>query len=159
MLARLTVTAWENKPGVDTRIVDKTNGDTILFNGNRINGILVRASTKASFLFTDRLNDPREKPSYVEVTQSAANVVTYSDLGFQSLFATVNIYPDNVVTATPVATRINSESVAYVYKDRAKPATRSWIVYSEGGRLRTVICNYSINQVYSLFDDANLTTS
>lgn len=159
MLIRTTVKSWSDKLGIDTRIVDKTNGDVILFNSNRVNGILVRASTKSSFMFHERLNNPREKASYVESESTVANLVSYSDYTFQSAFVSLPLYPDNDSTQSAVTTRINCDSIAYVYKDQAYPSTKSYIVYQEAGKLRTVRSSYSINQIYSLIDDGNMTTN
>lgn len=158
MLVRTTVKKWEGL-GKDVRILDSTNGNVFLFNANRINGIKVRASTKSSFMFTEELHNPKAKADYVESEDTAANLVTYSDYTWNSNYIAVSVYPDNVLTETPVLTRINCESIAYVYKNIQYPATKSHIVYYEGAKRRDVICSYSINQVYSLADDGNLTTS
>lgn len=158
MLAKVTVTKWEGL-GKDVRVKDTTNGDTILMNGNRINGLQVRSSTKSKFLFVDNHHDFREKPSYVEAEETNANINTYIDYTWNSALVTLNFYTDNDVSLATVATRINCESIAYVYKDELYPATKSWVVYYEGGKRREKICDYSINQVYSLVDDGNLTTS
>lgn len=159
MLIRTTVKVMSGKPGVDTRVVNATTGDVFLFNANRVNGIIVRASSKSSFMFHDRLNDPKEKASYVESEDTVANLVTRADYTFQSSFVNLPLYPDNDTTQSTVATRINNDSIAYVYKDQAYKATKSYLVYQEGGKLRTVRVAYSINQIYSIVDDSNLTTT
>lgn len=158
MLIRTTSKKWEGL-GKDTRVVDKTNGDTFLFNANRVNGILVRASTKSSFMFTDFLGDQREKASYVESEDTVANLVIRADYTFQSTFVSLPLYPDNDSTQSTVTTRINNDSIAYVYKDQQYKASKSYLVYAEAGKLRTVRVAYSINQIYSLVDDGNLTTN
>jgi hypothetical protein len=71
----------------------------------------------------------------------------------------LNFYPDNDITKTVVATRVNCESVGYVYKDVTNPGTKSWVVYYEGGKRRELLCDYSINQIYALADNGGLTTA
>ena len=159
MLAKLTVKVWSGKPGVDTRIKDATNGDTILFGTSRINGVLVRASTKSSFLFHEDIHNHKEKPSYVEAEETAAAVVADADKTWQSAFVTLNFYPNNDTAESVVATRVNCESIAYCYKDSTSPTTRSFVVFYEGGKRREKLCNYNLNQIYSLVDDGNLTTT
>lgn len=159
MLIRTTVKSWSGKPGID-RIVDATNGDVFLFNANRVNGILVRASSKSSFMFTDFLGDHREKASYVESEDSVSDLVTRADYTWQSAFVSLPLYPDNDDTQNTVTTRINADAIAYVYKDQEHEATKSYLVYQESGKLRTVRVAYSINQIYALGDiGTQLTTS
>lgn len=159
MLISTVVKSWSGKPGIDTRVVDTTDGDTFLFNANRVNGIIVRSSTKSSFMLTERLGDPREKASYVESEDSVTSLVARADLGFQSLFTSLPLYPDNDDTQSTVTTRINSDSIVYVYKDQQHPTSKSYVVYQESGKLRTVLVAYSINQIESLANDGNLSTT
>ena len=159
MLISTDVKVWSGKPGIDKRVIDATNGDEFCFNANRVNGIIVRASTKSSFMFHEKLNDPREKASYVESEDTVANLVARADLGFQSLFTSLPVYPDNDDTQSTVTTRINSDSIVYVYKDQEHPTSKSYVVYQEAGKLRTVRVAYSINQIESLANDGNLSTT
>lgn len=158
MLLQTTCKKWEGL-GKDVRITDSTNGDVFLFNANRVNGIKVRASTKSSFMFVEELHNIKAKADYIESEDTVANLITRADYTWNSNFVTVSLYPNNDLTQTPVATSINCDSIAYVYKNVSYPATKSHIVYYEAGKRRDAICSYSINQVYSLVDDGNLTTS
>ena len=157
MLTKVTLSKWESL-GKDKRIKDATNGDTFLLNGNRINGLLVRASTKSSLMFVDNDHDFREKAAYLEAAETTTAITTDIDKTWNSTMVTLNFYTDNDVTKTAVATKVNCESIAYVYKDATLPTGRSWVVFYEGGKRRELLCDYSINGIFSLCDDGNLTT-
>jgi len=158
MLLKAVSKVWTGAHNEKLRITDSTNGTTFLFNGSHINGLIVRASTKSSFMYQDNVHDFRAKCSYVETESTKAAVKAAADLTFQSTFVALLVYPNNDSTATPVSTEINCESIAYVYKDATAPATKSWVVYYEGSKRREVKVAYSINQILSLADDSNLTT-
>jgi len=158
MLLKATSKKWEGSRNEKLRISDTTNGVSVLFNGSHINGLLVRASTKSSFMYNDNVHDVREKPSYVETESTVATIKAAADLTFQSTFVSLLVYPNNDLTATPVATLVNCESIAYVLKHATYPATKSVVVYYEGSKRREVFVNYSMNQILSLADDGNLTT-
>ncbi len=157
MLCKVLTKTWSGTKNEQKYIADTTNGSYILFQGSHINGILVRASTKSSFLFSHS-TDPKEKPSYVEGEGTAASVVTDADKTWQSAFVTLNFYTGDVTTGALVATRVNCESISFVYADPTASATRSYVVYYEGTKRKRRLCNYSINQIFSLVDDGNLTT-
>ena len=159
MLIRTTCKVWEGL-GKDVRIIDSTNGDTFLVNANRVNGIKVRASTKSSFMFSDApLGNSRVKADYIESEDSVANLVTRADYTFQSLFVTLPIFPDNDDSETAVSTRINCESIAYVYKDPENEAGQCYVVYYEASKRREVLVDNSINEVFSLADVGNHITT
>jgi hypothetical protein len=110
-------------------------------------------------MFAENIHDQREKASYIETESTTTSIVSAADATFNSLFITLNIYPDNDVTSTAVATRVNCESISWVRKHELYPATKSWVIYFEAGKRREVVCDYSINQILSLADDGNLTTT
>lgn len=157
MIIRLNITKWDGKN--DQRITDTTTGNVFLFNAKNINGPVVRASTKSSFMFVENRNDYRAKAEYLEATQSTANIQTYAAYTINSEFVSLPLYPDNDITQSVVTTMINVDSISWVYKDGISPKTKCHIVFFEGGKRRDVLSSYSINQVYSLIDDANLTTT
>lgn len=157
MLANVMITKWEGL-GKDIRVFDTTNGTNYLLNGNRINGLQVRATTKSKFMFTDRRNDPREKASYVEATETNATIKADIDKTWQSYLAPFILYTNNDTTAGVYTMSINVEDISYVYSDPTS-ASRSYIVYQEGGKLREVLCQYTIKQVWAMVDTNSLTTT
>lgn len=158
MLTLCYVTKWE-KVGQDSRVLDATNGTQFLLNGNRINGLRTRATTKAQFLYHFRLNDPKEKAGYLETEQSVATIVTNTERTWNSNYILLNFYTDNDITKATFAQRVNVETIALIWQDSVYEATKSWVMWQEGGKLITALCSYSIGQIYSLADDGNLTTS
>lgn len=157
MIIRLNIVAWSGRN--DQRVTDTTTGNVFLFNAKHINGVRVRASTKSSFIFTENIKDYRATGEYLEATQSTANITTYAAYTINSEFVSLLLYPNNDPTQATVTTLVNVESISWVYKDSIEPGTRSHVVYFEGGKRRDVLVDYSLNEVYSLIDDGNLTTS
>lgn len=158
MLCKVLTKVWSGNRNNQNNIADATNGSYILFNGNRINGIKVRATSKSSFMFVEDLHNPKEKASYVEGEGTAASIVTSADATWQSAFVTLNFYPDNDVNQTAVATRVNCESIAWVMSDPAASATRSYVCYFEGGKRMFKLCDYSLQQVHNWCDSGTATS-
>lgn len=156
MLARLNITKWDGKN--DQLITDTTTGNVFLFNASNIASLKVRASSKSSLMFVEDIRGGREKGQYLEATQSVANIETYSAYTWQTVYVALPLYPDNDSTQSTVTTYINCESISWVRKDNVAPATKSIVTYFEGSKKRTVLCAYSINQIYSLCNDGDLTT-
>ena len=157
MLFSATVLKWE-AIGTKTRVANATNGTMFLLNGNRIQGLEVRATSYSKFLYADNPNDQREKLAYIEATDTVANITTDIDKTFSSLLMSFAFYTDNDSTLATFTRSINSKDIIYVRKDPAASATRSWIMYLEGSKKRELLCPYSIAQVKELADAGDLTT-
>ncbi len=158
MLTKVYVTKWEGI-GVDQKVLDSTNGTPFLINGNRINGMQVRATTKSQLMYHFRKVGYREKPSYLETNQSCATINTNCELSWTNVFQPFSLYTDNDPSKATFTRYINCESIALVERDNVYEATKSWITYEDGSKLMKVLCSYSIDQVYSWVYDNNLTTS
>jgi hypothetical protein len=157
MLFYATVTKWEGC-GKDPRVKDTTNGTVFLLNGNRLNGLEIRSSTKSKFMYVDNHKNPREKASYIEAGEANSTIITDIDKTWNSMVVLLNFYTDNDTTKATFARKINVEDIAYVYFDQTYHHTKSWVVYYEGGKRMELICSYSLKQILSLVDDGNLTT-
>lgn len=157
MIIRLNIISWGGF--YDQRVTDTTTGDVFLFNAKNINGVKVRDTSHSSFMFVENRYDYRTKAQYLEATQTTANIETYSAYTINTEFVSLPLFPDNDITQSTVTTLINNESISWVYKDSVDPAGKCHVIYYEGGKRRDVLVDYSINQVYSLIDDSDLTTS
>lgn len=155
MLISTTITAWQGL-GKDTRVSGTSTA--YLLNGNRIQGLEIRASTKSKFLYLDNPNDFREKPSYVEADEAVTTITTDADKTFQSTFMILSFYTDNDATQATFLRRIQATDIVYVRKSATSPATKSWVRYLEGSKVRELLCAYSIMQVRELGDTGDLTT-
>lgn len=157
MLARLNIIKWDGKR--DQIVTDTTTGNVFLFNAKNLNGLKVRDTSHSSLMFTEDIHSGKEKGDYLEATQTVANIETYASYTWNSTFVALPLYPNNDRTQATVTTYVNCESISWVREDTIAPATKSLVVYFEGSKRREVLCAYSINQIYSLCDDGNLTTS
>ena len=158
MVTKCYATKWEGV-SVNQKVLDATNGTPFLFNGNRIDGVKTRATTKSSFMYVFKKGDGRSVSTYVETQQSATTINTNIDRTWQSALVSLNFYTDDNPALATFAMRINCENIALVEQDSVYEATKSWVTWQEGGRLLKHLCSYSIDQIYSLLDDGNLTTS
>ena len=157
MITNVFVTQWSGL-GRENRVRDTTNGTNYLLNGNRINGLEIRASTKSKLMFTDSLRNYREKASYLEITEAVGTIKTEIDKTWQSLVAPFDFYTDNDSTQATFRRNINVESIAYVYADPAS-VHRAFIVYYEGNKRFELLCSDSIKQVQGMLDGGVLTTT
>ncbi len=157
MLFTATVTLWSGI-GKDKRVTDATNGTVFLLNGNRINGLEVRASTKSKFLYVDSNKDYREKPAYIESGETVATISADINKTYQTLIPSFAFYTDNDSTKATFTRRINVDDIVYVRKDPKNLATKSYVCYMEGSKKRELLCPYSIAQVKQLVDTESLTT-
>ena len=158
MLVKTTATKWEglNDP---PRITDTTNGDLFLFNGNRINGLQSTGASTSTFMFTDRLNDPKEKASFVTCTTSWSTIKLRMDKTWQSMLVQIPFYTDNDTAKATFVRHLNVETISYVMKDATAPDTRSWVIYYEGGKYMRLLAAYDIREIEALVDFGTITTS
>lgn len=157
MITNIWATKWEGILG-SHRVLDATNGTNYLLNGNRINGLEVRATTKSKFMFSERADDPKEKASYVEATEAVSTIIGEIDKTWNSLVAVFNFYTDNDTSKALFVRRVNVESIAWVTPD-VQSASRSWVKYYEAGKPMELLCNYTIKEAQAVLDTGGLTTT
>ena len=159
MLTNVYVITWSGSAGKDVRVADATNGSNFLLNGNRIDGLEVRATTHSKFMFRDSFKNYREKSAYLEAIETVATIQHDIDKSWASQFENFNFYVDNDPSQTTFNRYINVDSVDYVFPDPVKTNLRSYIVYYEGDKRMQLLCNLSIKQVWAKFDTGILTTT
>lgn len=155
MLFKATATLWEGI-GKENRVSGTST--VYVLNGNRLQGLETRASTKSKFLYAENTNDFREKLSYVEADESVTTITTDIDKTWNSNLILLNFYTDNDATQATFARRIKCDDIVYVMKDATYPATKSWVRYLEGSKVRELLCSYSQMQVREFADTGDLTT-
>lgn len=155
MLVKVTATLW-NKPPDDMRVA--TTGTVLVLNGNRIQGLETRATTKSKFLYTQNTANFREKPAYIEADEAVATLVADAAKTWNSPFVALNFYTDDDASLATFARSIRAEDIIWVRKDATYPGTKSWVKYQEGGKTKEHLCSYSQMQVRELSDTGDLTT-
>jgi hypothetical protein len=156
MLFSATVKKWE-KLGMDSLVLDATNGTLFLLNGNRLQGLESRGSESKMLYFTNPY-DHREKPAYIEATEATSAILTDVAKTWNSPMITFAFYTDNNSANATYTRSISAESILYVRRDPNATATRSYVCYLEGDKKKELLCPYSIAQVKELADAGDLTT-
>lgn len=157
MLTNVWVTKWEGL-GKDVRITDTTNGNNFLLNGNRINGLEIRATTKSKFMFNDSFHNGREKASYLEATETVATIRDEINKSWANTLVPLDFYVDNDFTQTTFLRRINVETISYVRPDPAS-VHRCYVIYYEGDKRMELLTNIDIKEVFAKVDTGILTTT
>ena len=157
MITNVYITKWEGILG-PPRVLDATNGTNYLLNGNRINGLEIRATTKSKFMFSERADDPKEKAGYVEAVEAVQTIRTEVDKTWQSLLAGFNFYTDNDTSKATFLRYINVESFAWATPDPLS-VQRTWIKYFEAGKPMLLLCDNAIKEVQAQLDTSALTTT
>ena len=157
MICNCFITKWEGILG-PPRVLDATNGTNYLLNGNRINGLEIRATTKSKFMFSERADDPKEKAGYVEAVETVGTIIGEIDKTWQSLLAVFYFYTENDTSKAVFARWINVESIAWITPDPLS-AYRCWVKYFEAGKPMLLLCDYTIKEAQAILDTGALTTT
>jgi len=110
-----TVYKWQ-VPG-QKRVLDATNGTTIILNTNSLDGIRDKSTLvipKSSMYYFDNPFDHRDNSHYMEIGDSLAQVITHMDASPISNVFTVSVYPDDDITQTAVNHTFKIADVARV---------------------------------------------
>jgi len=156
MLATVTLTKVEGI-GKDQMVLS-ASGTAYLLNGNRIQGLSVRGSVNSKFMYVFHKGDPREKATYMEASEAVSVIRADADKTWNSAFVALPFYTDNDTSKAQFTRYINVEDIVFARADSAS-ATRSWVVYMEGGKRMELLSSYTLAQIKALCDNGTLTTS
>ena len=131
MYLRANVTKWQSSKDSQRRIapMDGTSRAFIL-NPSRMSEITT-ISGGSRFLYTERYNDRREAPCYIEVTQSLEEIITaYDTVGSETL--TLSVHRNNNVGNSTHDITIPADALIYADRYNADPLNKAWVAFEEG---------------------------
>jgi hypothetical protein len=134
------------------RILDKTNGTWYIVNTNRMYEITTNYNGDATMYFFDNKFDARDGGARFTIDRTVATVILAADNVITENMVTLYIYPDDDITATPVATTVPKVNVAYAKTDGYSYATdtRSWVTYvDDAWRVKTALCLTNLVVLYA----------
>lgn len=148
MYFKATITKWEGL-GKASRVKDAVNGTVYLLNGNRVGGLITRATTKSLFNYIDNPFNPKEIASYIECEEAVDDILTFVDLEFDSLFLSLSAYVNNDPTKETYVIHINADTLIFGDSYNPSPTDTTWITYQEGHAQKTILVNLGIDDIIS----------
>ena len=116
-------------------------GTYYCLNTNRLSDIRDGGNDTATLYYCDNPFDDRDAPHWMKLNTSVASLIVKMDDSVDHAYVTLNIYPDNDPTQTPVETTIHIGNFAYSKAD-PNNILRSWVTYTEDGwDIKTVLCD------------------
>jgi hypothetical protein len=102
-----------------------------LLNTNRLDSIIEKHGVATLYYF-DNPFDYRDSGHFMTIDMSVAEVIAQMDTALAHHSITLDMFPNNDITKTPVSTEISVADFAFAVTDH-HDATHSWVVYTESG--------------------------
>jgi hypothetical protein len=128
------------------------SGTYYCLNTNRVSDIRDGGGDTCTLFYCDNPFDDRDAPHWMKLNKTVASLKNDMDDSVDHAYVTLNIYPENDPTQTPVETTIHIGNFAYSRTD-PNSILRSWVTYTEDGwDIKTVLCN-DVNTTFVTTDD------
>jgi uncharacterized protein (TIGR02145 family) len=88
-------------------------------------------ATGSRFRFSDKYQDPRDSPCYVEITQTVAEIITAYDVPTDTTI-TLSIFRNNDITKPTTSTTVPVNAIIYADRCNSDPTGKSWVYFEEG---------------------------
>ncbi len=143
MLFLGTVLSWQTD---SWKRVRASGGTQYLLNTNRLDSIIEKHS-RATLYYFDNPYDHRDSGHYMVLSMTVAQVTTQMDTAASHASLTLEVFPDNDRTQTPVDTEISMAYFAYAVAD-TYDATHSWVTYVDAGwDIKTVLVDQTLAEL------------
>ncbi len=106
-------------------------GVTYLLNTNRLDSIIEKHGVATLYYF-DNPMDYRDSGHFMTLDMTVAEIIAQMDTALAHHSITLDMFPNNDHTKTPVSTEISVADFAFAVTD-SHDATHSWVVYTESG--------------------------